>query len=58
MVFLIIIGQFNQSFYDTSPFPLAITTCYFITVKCFHNLYFYIVNLDIAEILAPISNRA
>ena len=58
VVFLIFIGQFNQIFYDTSPFLLAVTTCYFIIVKCFHSLYFYTVSLNIAEILAPVSNKA
>ena len=58
VVFLIIIGQFNQTFYDTSPFSLAVTTCYFIILKCFNSLYFYIVSLDIAEMLAPVSNKA
>ena len=52
------IGQFNHTFYDTFPFPLAITTCYFVIVKYFHNLYFYTVSLDIAEMLVPISNKA
>ena len=58
LVFLIIIGQFNQTFYNNSPFPLAINTCYFIIVKCFHSLCFYIVSLDIAKILALVSNKA
>ena len=39
------------------PFPFAVTIVSYIFVICLNNLYFFTQFIDIADILAPVSNK-